>query len=249
MMDENRRCIICGKILPRKRSKYCSAACASEGRRALERARGGSKTHPEPYRWIKCPDCGREVYVHIKSKRCSDCQRAADNRHNEEHRQRVKAGHGRQLGSMDMCERCGKQYVVNSGRQRYCPACAPIAWAENDRRLSREWNREYYSTPESREARNAERRALKPYNKTCAICGKPFTTDDLRTLCCSEDCERRRIRDYWKAYDAKRAEKRREDYKKRYAAIKADPEKRAEINRKAREAYAKRKVKKEDNND
>ena len=244
-----KRCAICGKRLPKGRRLYCSDECAREGSKAMDRARGGAKAHPEPYHWITCPDCGRDVYVHIKSKRCPDCQRIADNRHNQEHRQRAKAGHSRKLGSTDLCERCGKPYVVNAGKQRYCRACASIASAETDRAASREWNREHYSTPEAREERNARRRAAKPYNKTCVVCGKAFTSNDIRTMCCSDECKKTRLRAYYRDYDAARKETKLKAERERAKRINSDPEKREERNRKAREAYARRKAAKEERHD
>ena len=194
----DRRCVICGNPLPPRHTRYCGPNCARIGENARARARRDCPPRPKPLHWITCPDCGREVYVHVKCIRCPDCQRAADSRHDAEHKRRKASGHVRAIGSTDLCERCGKPYTVAGGLQRYCPDCAPIVSAEHRRAASRRWNKAHYTTSEGKAAKNVPRRAKPPYINTCVICGKPFSATDIRQVCCSPDCDRQRLRAYWR---------------------------------------------------
>lgn len=118
------------------------------------------KPHPPSalYTERACIDCGTILLMHIKSKRCPQCQTAANLKSDRESKRRQYAGVSRKLGSTDLCQRCGQPYVVKSGLQRYCPACASIAAQENDRAKSRDLARERLKDPEYRDARNAKRR-------------------------------------------------------------------------------------------
>ena len=79
-----------------------------------------------------------------------------------------------------------KEYIVKSGRQRYCPDCAAEAVREVDREASKQWNKEngFY-----------EKRRLSPRNgvKICVICGKPVPAG-TPSITCSEECDRLRLR-------------------------------------------------------
>lgn len=57
---------------------------------------------------------------------------------------------------------CGKEYVVNSARQKYCPECAPEAIRAVDRPQSIRWNQEHKETYYP--ARNAKRNAQRKEN-------------------------------------------------------------------------------------
>lgn len=107
-----------------------------------------------------CQDCGKVILLHIRSKRCPECQLAATRSTDREHKRRMRQGLSRQIGSVDLCQRCGQPYTVNGGLQRYCPACAAQAIADNDRAVSRDLARRRLSDAAYREARNARRREL-----------------------------------------------------------------------------------------
>ena len=47
---------------------------------------------------------------------------------------------------------------------------------------------------------------MKEYNKTCAICGKPYIAKRKASKCCGEKCKKERERQLQKQRDAKRAE-------------------------------------------
>lgn len=189
------------------------------------------------YKLLTCSDCGREYTGHIKTIRCPECQAEADRMHNAEYRQRKLAGKAREIGSTAICERCGAAYTVESGLQRYCKACAPVAIKEKRNQSSREWNQAAYADPEKRDGKNEARRAV-PLPHTCTVCGKTFYTTG-ESLYCSEDCRQKARKEYQTRYDQERREKRREDAKARYANL--TPEEKEQRNAKARERYARRK--------
>lgn len=89
-------------------------------------------------------------------------------------------------GELGSLYRSGKEYIVKSGRQRYCPDCAAEAVREVDREASKQWNKEngFY-----------EKRRLSPRNgvKICVICGKPVPAG-TPSITCSEECDRLRLR-------------------------------------------------------
>ena len=66
----------------------------------------------------------------------------------------------RAIGSVDKCTRCGKEYIVNSARQKYCPECAYEGVREADRPASRKWNQDHKATyyPAKNAKRNAQRK-------------------------------------------------------------------------------------------
>ena len=82
-----------------------------------------------------CVDCGRVVRMHIKSKRCKACQAAANRRNNTDQKRAKAMGKTRTLGATDRCVACGKTYIINSGRQKYCNACA-IQVAQKNMRIN-----------------------------------------------------------------------------------------------------------------
>ena len=62
------------------------------------------------------------------SKYCPDCRVEAERERNRKYK---RNGSARKIGSTDLCEKCGKEYIVTSGLQKYCPECAK----EQKRRL------------------------------------------------------------------------------------------------------------------
>lgn len=207
----NAVCVICGKPLPARRWRYCSESCLKEASRKLSRESRPNKERPYP-QWITehtCLDCGKVFVGGIKSKRCRDCQAERDRQSNLAHKQRAKAGLTRKLGSAATCETCGAEYIVNSGRQRYCPACAEASTKQSISAHKKEWNYEHHaSTVEKREAYNAGKRRIKSVVHTCPVCGTQFDAPTGRKYC-SDACRKSALKAYYKNYDKMRAEKRR----------------------------------------
>ena len=120
---------------------------------------------------------------------------------------RIRRGETRQIGSVDTCQICGKEYVVVGGKQKYCPKCAPEAVAEIDRTQGLE----YYSANAAtiNPARNAKRR-LGP--RPCVICGELLDAPTPRKTCGKDECTLELKRQSQKRADAKRKRKQGVNY-------------------------------------
>lgn len=204
---------------------------------------------PDVYHDKPCIDCGKNVRMHIKSKRCKECQEAANRRNDAAHKRAKAKGHTRQIGANDLCTVCGKPYIINSGMQKYCPSCAPSATKAADSQATLAWiYAAYESDPGKREARNKGRRsnwAERP--RQCVVCGDQFIPPTPRRKTCGEDCQVEYHRQQQRESDKKRNKARYQVRKEEFEALPAEDrrERQDEINRKARENYVKRK-KKED---
>ena len=240
-------CVVCGKPLPPRHTRYCGPDCARVGANRLAREVTSKRERPKkPVHTITCPDCGQEVTVPIKSKRCPACQREANRRNTAECRRRKRAGRVRELGSTDLCERCGRPYTVCGGLQRYCKDCAPIAFRENERAASRAWNRAAYADPEKRAERNRGRARPAPPEAVFPVCGKSFSPSSTRGVYCSPACADRaageRLARYEQDHRVEINDRKRAQARARLAAM--SPEElaahREQVNARARENYRKR---------
>ncbi len=128
-----------------------------------------------------CCDCGTRFYGGPRAKRCPDCAQYAQSH-------RKKSATKRALGSIDRCCWCGSEYIVRSGRQKYCSdGCqrlALLSWQRD--RKSR------YNSESGQYAAKVSRR--KQATKICAYCGREFSSSTSTNLC-SDYCrkEQRRI--------------------------------------------------------
>ena len=167
-------CKNCGKIfLTDKEESYLCPKCAKESRQ------------DNPIRDRVCVRCGTHFLGYPRSKYCPDCQLEV---RRERDRQRRKNGSARPLGSIDFCQKCGKEYVVKSGLQKYCPDCAEEAVKETVRAHKRESSKEYNAT-----IRKERRKERKQEGSVCVVCGKPFTSSSA-TVTCSPECAREQKR-------------------------------------------------------
>lgn len=200
--DSIRRCKICSVPLPAGRRSYCCASCAHVGAKLAQRVQHKKPRPVSPVYSVRpCMDCGKILRMHIKSKRCPECQRAANRANNLRHLHNVRSGSTRRLGSTDLCERCGNPYVVNSGVQRYCPVCAPQATRDNDRAASRALAAEKLKDASFRAARNEARRSN--YQNTpriCVVCGAEYLPHAPRQKTCSDACARANKAAWYRAY-------------------------------------------------
>lgn len=142
-----------------------------------------------------CKDCGRSFQGGPRAYYCPSCRIT---RTEETNKQYKRTGPQRPLGSLDKCERCGKDYIVASGLQRFCPECRPIHSAEHDRQTGLEFyheNKDRINPP-----RNVKRQAgiVK-----CIWCGKEFMPHN-RSKACSPECRRELKNKWWREYDKKR---------------------------------------------
>lgn len=105
-----------------------------------------------------CRQCGAVFRGGPRAWYCPSCR---EERQRESSRRYKAKGPDRPLGSTDYCAVCGKPYIVNSARQRYCADCAYDAVRAVDRPASRAWNQAHKDTyyPAKNAKRNAQRAA------------------------------------------------------------------------------------------
>lgn len=151
-----------------------------------------------------CRTCGKTFWGGPRAWYCPICREERQRLQSAAFKARQSAGKTRPLGSIDTCCRCGAEYVVNGGNQRYCPACAPEAVRQADRAQGLD----YYRA--NRESINPERNARrrKP-DRVCAICGAEYTAYG-KSKFCSAECRRVDARRRSARTEEKRKAKRRE---------------------------------------
>lgn len=71
-----------------------------------------------------CADCGETFMGNINSKYCQECKQKRRKLIDAQKYKRKSEGTIRTLGSLDHCLSCGKEYIVLSGIQKYCPECS-----------------------------------------------------------------------------------------------------------------------------
>ena len=202
-----RVCVVCGKYLPKGRAAYCSDECRAESARRRARQNRAWRENKSSVYWeFVCPDCGKIVYGHIKNKRCPDCQVAHNKILRAQYRERQKRGHCRTIGSMDLCQNCGKPYIVEGGMQKYCKICAPVMVKKHDR--ERKLGR---PATEAQRKRRKEDAAHNPRIGICTFCGKEFVrTKGHRTLC-SDECKKKANAAAARQYEKNRRERKKEE--------------------------------------
>lgn len=166
-----KKCVKCGQLFAATRSeqRICDE-CLSAGRSTTLRPR-------------TCQVCGATFDGGPSARYCPDCRAVRGKERAKKYRQN---GPSRPLGSIDHCIVCGKEYVVNSGNQHYCPDCAEEAVRQLDRVASKKWNaKNNYYTRRSQEGRNVQ--------KICVICGGPVPPGTNR-ITCSPECDKLRAK-------------------------------------------------------
>lgn len=92
-------------------------------------------------------------------------------------------GAARPLGSVDLCKVCGKEYIVESGRQMYRKDCAKNAVRTVDRAQIIAYNKENKDRLATIKKDRQENR------RVCQVCGKVFYSEQP-TVTCSDFCNR-----------------------------------------------------------
>lgn len=109
-----RKCVKCGAPFERRyEDQFLCEACA-----AKSKANFAVKLKDRT-----CRTCGTTFKGGPRAWYCPTCRAE---RERVSRRKRNQHPPRRKLGSIDQCENCGKDYIVNSGLQRYCPECAPL---------------------------------------------------------------------------------------------------------------------------
>ena len=222
-----RICKYCGQEYDGDPGSSCCPDCAAAQRVTTLRTR-------------TCRTCGKSFQGGPRAWYCPECR---VERKRETDRRFRRTGPARPLGSTDLCEVCGKPYVVESGRQKYCKGCAEAAVREVDRLQSLAWNRANTTPVQRREERRTSTATI-----PCVVCGKGFVPRGVSKTCspaCAAQLARRKAADREeKNRDARNA--RRRELREQKLSKMSEEELaayRQEINREARENYRKRKEK------
>lgn len=193
----NRACQVCGKpFYGGQDCNYCLSCAKAKKLDAVVKIR-------------ICQDCGIDFYGGPRARRCPDCAYKAQKETSRRHK---KTGTKRPLGSIDKCAVCGKEYIVVSGRQKYCSDVC-------QRKGVLEWQREHkkgYHKTSGQDIKKMERR--KQAQKICVYCLRPFTSNTSTNLC-SDYCRKEQARINQCIADINRGYKR--DYDK-YIAMRSD---------------------------
>lgn len=149
-----RLCENCGKPLSGQQEYFCCPQCAIEMKKKESKEANAllGKGYFNIHETIKekvCEDCGAKYMGYPRSKRCPTCNVAAKKKRKKEYEERKKNGKSRVIGGTAYCEICGKPYIINSGKQVMCPACA----AEQTRKRALD----YYKKKRGEDKSEAER--------------------------------------------------------------------------------------------
>lgn len=176
MNRTKRACIKCGKSFYGGSDRLYCDDCAKVIKSNVMRTR-------------KCKLCGAEFLGGPRASYCPECRKIRQKEASE--RARKRGGAARPIGSIDKCEWCGAEYIVNSGRQKYCSdKCQYEAVLE--------WQRKHkkgYNKTSGQDIKKVERRKEK--KKICAYCGRVFSSSTSTNLC-SDYCRKknRQIKEY-----------------------------------------------------
>lgn len=128
-----------------------------------------------------CRACGAVFEGGPRAWYCPQCRAERAKVATREYKARATAGKTRQIGSIDICHICGKEYIVNGSNQQYCPQCAQDAVRQIDRAQSRAWIAEHRESSKARKKERAKNR------RVCEVCGNVFYSDKP-SVTCSPEC-------------------------------------------------------------
>lgn len=127
-----------------------------------------------------CKSCGNSFVGGPRAWYCPTCRKERQN-----DLKRKRGGKtARPLGSIDICQICGNEYIVNSARQKYCPICADEAMKETVRIHKRQY------MAENKEKMDPHKKEMRQNNWVCVICGNVFDKDNP-TVTCSPECAKK----------------------------------------------------------
>lgn len=110
-----RRCTRCGSSFEGQKEQRLCPSCREQ---AAHKPRMISHV---------CKSCGATFTGGPRASFCPECKAERDKQAVKKCRNLAKNKTTRQIGSTDICQRCGKPYIVKGGLQKYCPECAPIS--------------------------------------------------------------------------------------------------------------------------
>jgi predicted nucleic acid-binding Zn ribbon protein len=129
-----------------------------------------------------CRECSRSFLGGPRAYYCPSCREERKRANWRDYQKRKRQGLVRQLGSIDTCERCGKDYTVEAPNQRFCRECQPVHAVEYDRVTALEF---YHEHKEELNPVRYERRRIGP--QPCEVCGTVFEPH-TKTRTCSTEC-------------------------------------------------------------
>lgn len=153
----------------------------------------------------KCRECGKKFEGGPRAWYCPECREKRHKIAKKEYENRKRLGKSDVIGTTKRkCEVCGKEYIIDSARQKYCPDCAKEAVKAVDRQQGLEY---YYDNKEQINPARYERRRKK--TAVCTVCGQEFDPEGTARSICSDKCKAIRQKDYEHRAEAKRKEKKK----------------------------------------
>lgn len=153
----------------------------------------------------ECIACGAAFKGGPRAWYCPECRKERQKQRDRECKKRQREGTTREIGSTDICQNCGKPYIVASPMQKWCPDCKDEMYKETDRNQSLEYYRENKETINP--ARNTRRRAPA---RRCAFCGRDFAARGQKKYC-SPECYKEGMRLIRRVYAARHQAKKKEE--------------------------------------
>lgn len=83
-----------------------------------------------------CGQCSKTFSGGPRSWYCEECRELRKKEATRKHRESKKQGTAIKIGSVGKCEKCGKEIIINSARQKFCKECAEVSIKEFDRKKS-----------------------------------------------------------------------------------------------------------------
>lgn len=166
-----RICKRCGREFERESNSY-ACMCPECSKQAKKESVLRERT---------CKICGTTFMGYPRSFFCPSCKEERQRQQKRIYNQRKPARH---INSTDICEACGKTYLVKSGMQRYCPECAKTEVPQN---ISAH-KIEYMAA--NKEKINKIKKETAGRRYVCRVCGKEFEKHSPRVTC-SEECEKK----------------------------------------------------------
>lgn len=127
-----------------------------------------------------CQECGSSFLGGPRAWYCPECRKERKKSQKKSYNNRP----ARPLGSVDICQNCGKEYLVKSGRQIYCPDCAETAVKEKVKAHKRQYMQE------NKEKFTPHKAEMRSNGWVCVVCGRVFDKDSS-TVTCSDECAKK----------------------------------------------------------
>ena len=86
---------------------------------------------------------------------------------------------------MWICKMCGKEFAPKSNAQKYCSEACSKKAHNQAHKMWKLRNRYEYTHPQAKVAIT--------YKRACEECGKHFETNRVNTVCCSDECKKKRM--------------------------------------------------------